>query len=154
MTFYEVLGVSETATSGEIKAAFRARAKETHPDQNPGSNAADARFREVCAAFEVIGDAARRGDYDRELARQRREAAALAKRAEEARRRDATKRTTAASSPATTLAAKRQVAAKAAKVGAAVAGGLLGVMLGGVIGEAVIGRPSDAGEGLTAGQRG
>jgi DnaJ-class molecular chaperone len=70
-TLYEVLGIPETATASEIKAAFRLKAKETHPDRNGGSRAAAARFRAVCEAHEVLADTARRSEYDRRLALER-----------------------------------------------------------------------------------
>ncbi len=59
--YYKILGVSEKATDKEIKAAFRKLSKRYHPDQNPGS---EERFKEVSAAYEVLGDAAKRKEYD------------------------------------------------------------------------------------------
>ncbi len=63
--YYEILGVSRDADPDTIKRAFRRLARETHPDANPGDPAAEARFREVAEAYEVLSDARRRQAYDR-----------------------------------------------------------------------------------------
>jgi len=63
--YYEVLGVGRDATQDDIKRAFRRRARETHPDANPGDAAAEQRFREVALAYEVLSDPQRRAAYDR-----------------------------------------------------------------------------------------
>lgn len=63
--YYAILGVSSDATGEEIKKAFRRLARETHPDANPGDEAAEARFREIAEAYEVLSDPARRSRYDR-----------------------------------------------------------------------------------------
>ncbi|MDP2827391.1 MAG: DnaJ domain-containing protein [Sulfuricellaceae bacterium] len=60
---YAKLGVSPIATQDLIKAAYRKKAAQYHPDKNPSPNAA-ARFREVQEAYEVISDAERRKAYD------------------------------------------------------------------------------------------
>jgi len=62
--FYKVLGVSETATPKEITKAYRKIARENHPDTNPGDTAAENRFKDASAAYDVIGDDAKRKEYD------------------------------------------------------------------------------------------
>jgi molecular chaperone DnaJ len=59
--FYKVLGVPATATDKELTRAYRKLAKSLHPDTNPGS---EERFKEVTAAYDVLGDAAKRKEYD------------------------------------------------------------------------------------------
>lgn len=61
---YEILGVSRTASTEEIKKAYRRLAKQYHPDVNPGNRAAEEKFKEVTAAFEVLSDEKRRKLYD------------------------------------------------------------------------------------------
>jgi molecular chaperone DnaJ len=62
--YYRVLGVAADATPKEITKAYRKLARELHPDQNPGDTAAEDRFKEVSAAYDVLGDAAKRTEYD------------------------------------------------------------------------------------------
>ncbi|MEA4940515.1 MAG: molecular chaperone DnaJ [Christensenella sp.] len=62
--YYEILGVSKTATAEEIKSAFRKKAKECHPDLNPGDKAKEAQFKELNEAAEVLMDADKRAKYD------------------------------------------------------------------------------------------
>jgi molecular chaperone DnaJ len=63
--YYEVLGVGRDASQDEIKKAFRRLARETHPDANPDDPQAEARFRQIAEAYEVLSDPQRRGAYDR-----------------------------------------------------------------------------------------
>ena len=59
--YYKVLGVAESATDKDITRAYRKLAKEHHPDANPGS---EERFKEISAAYDVLGDAEKRKEYD------------------------------------------------------------------------------------------
>lgn len=63
--YYEVLGVSRDAGADEIKKAFRRLARDSHPDANPNDPTAEARFREIAEAYEVLSDPQRRARYDR-----------------------------------------------------------------------------------------
>jgi molecular chaperone DnaJ len=62
--YYEVLGVSRTATEKEIKSAYRKLARQYHPDVNPGDKAAEAKFKQISEAYEVLSDAEKRKQYD------------------------------------------------------------------------------------------
>ncbi len=62
--FYSVLGVPKTATADEIKRAYRKLAKQFHPDRNKGDASAEKKFKEVQAAYDVLGDEKKRRDYD------------------------------------------------------------------------------------------
>jgi len=62
--YYDVLGVGERATAKEIQKAYRKLARDLHPDQNPGDTAAEERFKEVSAAYDVLGDEDKRKEYD------------------------------------------------------------------------------------------
>ena len=62
---YEVLGVSKTASADDIQKAYRRLAKKLHPDLNPGDKSAEEKFKEVSAAYDLLGDAEKRGRYDR-----------------------------------------------------------------------------------------
>jgi DnaJ-class molecular chaperone len=62
--YYATLGVGKTATEKEIKQAFRKLARKHHPDVNPGDKAAEARFKEINEAYEVLGDPPKRKKYD------------------------------------------------------------------------------------------
>ena len=62
--YYATLGVPKTATEKEIKQAFRKLARKHHPDVNPGDKAAEAKFKEINEANEVLGDPEKRRKYD------------------------------------------------------------------------------------------
>jgi len=62
--YYKVLGLSRTASAKEIKAAYRRLARKHHPDMNPGNKQAEARFKELNEANEVLGDPEKRRRYD------------------------------------------------------------------------------------------
>ena len=62
--YYATLGVPKTATDAEIKRAFRKLARQHHPDLNPGDKAAEAKFKELNEANEVLGDPEKRRKYD------------------------------------------------------------------------------------------
>ena len=63
--YYEILGVSRTATAAEIKKAFRKLARENHPDKKPGDKAAERRFKDVNEANAVLSDSDKRTKYDK-----------------------------------------------------------------------------------------
>ncbi|WP_348674173.1 molecular chaperone DnaJ [uncultured Abyssibacter sp.] len=62
--YYEVLGVSKSASKDEIKKAYRRLAMKNHPDRNPGDEDAEARFKEASEAYEVLSDDQQRATYD------------------------------------------------------------------------------------------
>ncbi|EAW36519.1 DnaJ C-terminal domain-containing protein [Lyngbya sp. PCC 8106] len=62
--YYAILGLSKTATADEIKKAYRRLARKYHPDLNPGDKTAEARFKEVNEAYEVLSDPQNRQKYD------------------------------------------------------------------------------------------
>ncbi len=61
---YSVLGVAKTASDDEIRKAFRKLAKKHHPDLNPGDKAAEAKFKEISQANEILSDAEKRRRFD------------------------------------------------------------------------------------------
>ena len=63
--FYEVLGATRTASADDLKRAYRRLAKEYHPDRNPDDAAAEARFKEINEAYDVLKDPEQRQVYDR-----------------------------------------------------------------------------------------
>jgi curved DNA-binding protein len=62
--YYEILGVPRTATEKEIKTAYRKLARQYHPDRNPGDKEAEAKFKEVQQAYDVLSDTKKRQQYD------------------------------------------------------------------------------------------
>ncbi|HEX4937742.1 MAG TPA: DnaJ domain-containing protein, partial [Candidatus Kapabacteria bacterium] len=63
--YYEVLGVPKGADAAEIKKAFRKMAMKYHPDRNPDDKSAEAKFKEVNEAYEVLSDDQKKAAYDR-----------------------------------------------------------------------------------------
>ena len=61
---YEVLGVAASASAAEIQSAYRKLAKKLHPDLNPGDRSAEEKFKEVAAAYDLLGDADKRKRFD------------------------------------------------------------------------------------------
>jgi DnaJ-class molecular chaperone len=62
---YSALGVARSASADDITKAYRKLAKKYHPDLNPGDKAAEEKFKQVSAAYDILGDAEKRGRFDR-----------------------------------------------------------------------------------------
>ena len=62
--YYKALGVTKDANAADIKKSYRKLARELHPDKNPGNAEAEARFKEVSEAYDVLSDDAKRKEYD------------------------------------------------------------------------------------------
>src|SRR5947208_13119298 len=62
--YYKALGVDKRASADEIKKAYRKLARKYHPDRNPGDKEAEARFKEISQAHDVLGDPEKRKQYD------------------------------------------------------------------------------------------
>jgi molecular chaperone DnaJ len=62
--YYKVLGVSDSASQKDITRSYRKLARQYHPDANPGDTAAEERFKEISAAYDVVGDETKRKEYD------------------------------------------------------------------------------------------
>lgn len=65
--YYDILGVSRTATEDEIKKSYRKLALKYHPDKNQGNKEAEEKFKEISGAYEVLSDSSKRASYDMEL---------------------------------------------------------------------------------------
>src|SRR5947199_973952 len=63
--YYKTLGVGKNATDEEIKKAYRKLARQYHPDRNPGDKQAEANFKEVQSAYDVLSDKDKRARFDR-----------------------------------------------------------------------------------------
>lgn len=63
--YYEILGVSKSASAEEIKKAYRKVAMQFHPDRNPGNKEAEEKFKEAAEAYEILGDGDKKAQYDR-----------------------------------------------------------------------------------------
>lgn len=63
--FYEILGVGKSASTDEIKKAYRKVAMQYHPDRNPGDKSAEEKFKEAAEAYEILSDSEKKAQYDR-----------------------------------------------------------------------------------------
>ena len=62
--YYDILGVSKTASDSEIKKAYRKKAIQYHPDKNPGDSEAELNFKKAAEAYEVLGNPDKKARYD------------------------------------------------------------------------------------------
>ena len=62
--FYEILGVSRTCSDADLKSAFRKQAVQHHPDKNPGDRAAEAKFKEINEAYQILSDGQKHFAYN------------------------------------------------------------------------------------------
>jgi molecular chaperone DnaJ len=62
--FYKILGVSKDVSDADLKKTYRKLAKEFHPDRNPGNDKAEARFKDISEAYDVLNDPSQRKEYD------------------------------------------------------------------------------------------
>ena len=113
--YYKALGVPSSATDKEITRAYRKLAKAHHPDTNPGS---EERFKEISAAYDVLGDAPKRKEYDEVRAASGRSVAPSAGRAASARRAAPRSRWATSGTSATCSAGSSARARRAPKRGA------------------------------------
>src|SRR4249920_3885201 len=63
--YYEILGVTKSASADEIKKSYRKVAMQFHPDRNPGDKSAEEKFKEAAEAYEVLSDTDKKAQYDR-----------------------------------------------------------------------------------------
>ena len=62
--YYDILGISKSASDAEIKKAYKKMAMQYHPDRNKGDKKAEAKFKEINEAYQVLGDATKKKNYD------------------------------------------------------------------------------------------